>query len=167
MISLLPCQKNKKDAEIAFSWRNDPATVASSYVPVLKTWDAFWMEYDELYFDIPGLKPCFIVKNDEKVGFVRFEETFLKEKSTEKGIEIILNIAPFYRRQGIGSATLSLLKEKFKKMGIKTLLADIRFENIASKKLFEKNGFVFLSERKEFVSKIQKKCHILRYYCTL
>jgi len=167
MIALSLCRKIPEDAAVAFSWRNDPATIASSYLPLPKTWDSFWLEYEELYFDVPGLFPRFILKDGEKVGFIRFEKTSVSRSGEETDAEIIINIRPENRRQGIACLAVEKVKEEMRAAGVRALVADIRRENTPSVRLFEKCGFSFYAERSEFVSKIQKKCHILRYCCVL
>ena len=167
MITLSLCRKTPEDAAVAFAWRNDPETVASSYLPLPKTWDSFWLEYEELYFDVPGLFPRFILKNGEKVGFIRFEQIALSQTGEKTDVEIIINIRPENRRQGVARQAVETVKNQMRSLGVRALVADIRRENTASVRLFEKCGFSFYAERQEFVSKIQKKCHILRYCCVL
>lgn len=164
MISLQSCENTKEDALIAFQWRNDPDTIASSYYPVQKTWDSFWLEYSECYFEYPEFPPCFIMYKNQHAGFIRFE---IEEIEQKKVLEIMINIAPSFRRLGIGTRAVSLLKEKSKNKNLSGLMADIRCENEASVKLFKKQNFVFVSQRKEFIPKIQKNCHILRYFYAL
>lgn len=164
MISLRPCENTKEDALIAFQWRNDPETIASSYCPVPKTWDSFWLEYAECYFEHPEFPPCFVMYQNRHAGFIRFEMEELEQK---KVLEIMINIAPDFRRSGIGTRAVSLIKEKSRDKNLFGLIADIRLENEASVKLFEKQNFVFVSQRKEFIPKIQKNCHILRYFYAL
>lgn len=76
MITLYPCKNNKRDARIAFSWRNDPKTVAASYIALPKSWDSFWLEYSEGYFEDGRFAPVFIVESGEPAGFIRFEKRF-------------------------------------------------------------------------------------------
>ena len=167
MIALSVCHKTREDAALAFSWRNDPETIASSYLPLPKTWDSFWLEYEELYFDVPGLFPRFILKDGEKVGFVRFEKISVSQTGPKTDAEIIINIRPESRRRGVAFEAVEKVKEEMRSLGIRALVADIRRENDPSVRLFEKSGFSFYGEREEFISKIQKKCHILRYCCVL
>ena len=73
MITLYPCQNTPEDAELAFSWRNDPETVAAAYYPRPKSRDSFLMEFRECYFRMPEFSPVFILKDGLPAGFIRFE----------------------------------------------------------------------------------------------
>ena len=167
MITLSVCHKTREDAAVAFAWRNDPVTIASSYLPLPKTWDSFWLEYEELYFDVPGLFPRFILKDGEKVGFIRFEPISVTQAEQKTDAEIIINVRPESRRQGVACQAVGQVKEEMRASGVRALVADIRRENVPSVRLFEKSGFSLCGEREEYISKIQKKCHILRYCCVL
>lgn len=167
MITLFPCRKDKKDARLAFIWRNDPKTVASSYIRQKKTWDAFWMEYRECYFSEPALSPVFIMDGNIPSGFIRFEKKELPEYPGETAAEVMINIAPECRGQGIGTQALFLLRDYMKEKGISLLLADIRKTNRVSQIVFEKTGFSFFSERIEYIAKTQENCCIVCYLCLL
>lgn len=167
MISLRACQNTKKDALTAFRWRNDAETVAASYCPEPRSWDAFFMEYTECYFCCELLTPVFVLFQKQPAGFIRFEPVSLEEFPEKRVAEIMINIAPGFRHRGVGTRAVELIKKIMKERAIDGLTADIRKENKVSQRLFEKTNFVFLSERTETVPKIQKNCHILRYYCAL
>lgn len=167
MISLRPCENTERDAWQAFEWRNDPDTVASAYYPEPKTWDSFYMEYAECYFDDPDFPPQFIIFNRHYAGFVRYEAAQLSEYPEKRIVEIMINVAPEFRGQGIGSGTLTLIKREAAQKNVFGLTADIRKGNAASIRLFEKQGFSFLGERAEYLQRLQKNCHILRYFYAL
>ena len=167
MISLVPCKKNKAHARIAFSWRNDAKTIASSYIALPKSWASFWMEYNEGYFEFPLFHPVFIADGTELSGFVRFEKAQLQEYPNETVIEVMINIAPHKRGEGIGTQALILLQEYMRQKKVFALLADIRANNKASIKAFENAGFSFLKERIDYIEKTIENCHIECYFCKL
>ena len=160
MVALFPCRNDETEARRAFSWRNDPETVASSYLPRPKTWDSFWLEYSECYFRDSRCGPVFIADGNRDVGFIRFEPVSLPEG---EAFEIMINVAPEYRRRGIGTAALDVVKKAPAFRGAFALVADIRRENTASIRLFEKSGFLFFGERNEYIEKINENCRILCY----
>ena len=163
MITLHPCRNDKKDARIAFSWRNDPKTIASSYIALPKSWDSFWLEYSEGYFENPPFDPVFVIESDEPVGFIRFEPVSLPQYPDQTAVEIMINIAPERRGEGIGTEALILLRQYMKDKNVSVLKADIRKGNRASVNAFEKAGFVFFDERTEYIPKTKEKCCILCY----
>lgn len=163
MIILYPCQNTPEDAELAFSWRNDPETVAAAYYPRPKSRDSFLMEFRECYFRMPEFSPVFILKDGLPAGFIRFEASEQPDMPSKTVMEIMINVAPAYRRTGTGTAALEALKPYMKTKGADALIADIRKENAASRRLFEKAGFALLHEREEIIEKINEKCRILCY----
>lgn len=167
MISLFPCQNTENDARQAFEWRNDPETIAASYYPRPKSWDSFWLEYAEYYFRTPEIHPYFILKQGLPVGFIRFEPSPLPDYRGKTGLEIMVNIAPMHRRQGVASYAIPAIKKEMKVKNVFALIADIRKKNTPSIRLFKKCGFEFLSERNEYIEKINENCSILCYRCIL
>lgn len=167
MITLYPCKNNKHDARIAFSWRNDPKTVAASYIALPKSWDSFWLEYSEGYFEDGRFAPVFIVESGEPAGFIRFEKALLPDYPDQTIIEVMINVAPSRRGEGIGTEALLAVCRHMKEKGVFALLADIRKTNKASRTAFEKAGFVLSGERNEYIAKTKENCCILCYLCKL
>ena len=167
MLTLIDCKNDESDARVAFSWRNDPETVAAAYVALPKDWDSFFMEYTECYFADAGLSPVFIFDGAKPAGFVRFEKVHLSEPDGETAVEIMINVAPDCRGAGVGTAAVAALKDRFGKAGVRFLLADVRAENAKSRALFERAGFRPAGERTEYVAKTREKCHIVCYLCKL
>lgn len=167
MVTLQPCQNKKEDARIAFAWRNDPATVASSYITIPKSWNSFWLEYNAGYFENPPFDPVFVIESSEPVGFIRFEPASLPEFSDQTVIEVMINIAPHRRGEGIGTEALIALQDYMRKKNVTALIADIRKGNLASLNAFEKAGFAFFSQRTEYIAKTKENCCILCYLCRL
>lgn len=167
MITLYPCRNSKEDARIAFAWRNDARTIASSYIALPKSWDSFWLEYNAAYFENPPFDPVFITEGIEPVGFIRFEPASLPQYPEKKIIEVMINVAPERRGEGIGTEALILLRKYMKDKDVFALTADIRKGNKASVNAFEKAGFSFFGERTEYIPKTKENCCILCYLCPL
>ena len=94
---------------------------------------------------------------------MRFEVIEPPDLIGKNVVELMINIAPQWRKKGVGSAALSALKPLMKSKNVHVLIADVRKENIASRRLFEKNGFALSGEREEIIEKINEKCQILCY----
>ncbi len=167
MVTLFACRNNKEDARIAFSWRNDPKTIASSYIALPKSWDSFWLEYNAGYFENPPFDPVFILESGEPVGFIRFEPSRLQQYPDQTVVEVMINIAPDRRGEGIGTEALTVLRDYMKSKNVFALTAEIRKSNRASLTAFENAGFSFLSERTEYIAKTKENCCILCYLCKL
>ena len=167
MITLKPCQNNEKDARTAFAWRNDVRTIASSYIALPKSWDSFWLEYNAGYFEHPPFDPVFVMEENEPVGFIRFEPASLQEYPDQKIVEVMINIAPYRRGEGIGTEALIALQNDMKRKNVFALMADIRKNNRASLTAFENAGFSFFNERTEYIAKTKENCCILCYLCKL
>lgn len=65
---------------------------------------------------------------------------------SNKDISIAPEIKYEYRNKGYATKSLNLLYKIFRKMGYKTIRADIRAGNISSLKLHKKLGFVFIKK---------------------
>lgn len=167
MITLIPCRNNKEDARIAFAWRNDIQTIASSYIAKPKSWDSFWLEYNAGYFENPPFDPVFIIEGNEPVGFIRFEPASLQQYPDQTVIEVMINIDPHRRGEGIGTEALIALQRYMKEKKVFALTADIRKSNLASRIAFEGAGFYFFNERTEYIAKTKENCCILCYLCKL
>ena len=64
----------------------------------------------------------------------------------------ISNVAvdPAYRRQGIGAALVSEMLERAKKMGMESVLLEVRESNTSAKALYEMHGFAPYGIRKNY-----------------
>ncbi len=159
MITLEQCENTKHDAKIAFQWRNDARTIESSEVRQPKSWDSFWLEYSECYFD--ALPPVFVKDGDCFAGFVRFDA------AGAGTLEIVINIAPEFRGMGIGTEALGLVKGYARNGGFSKLIADIRETNRASIAAFRKAGYAVEGTRTQIIQKTKEKCSIVRVFCLL
>ena len=123
------------DAELLFSWRNDPATRSASH------------HSEELVFDehVRWLKSTLendkrklyvAVFNDEPVGSVRADQE-------EAGYELSWTVAPSARGKGFGSVMVRMLAELLRS----PVRAEIKEGNMASVKIAEFAGMRFQMKR--------------------
>lgn len=142
MISLRPA--TMEDAPILLSWRNDPTTYMNFLVqkPVPPKRHDFWMQVN-VRFGYPQRKVLMAEDEGELVGVI----DFIARDPEMKTYEISITVAPHKRNKGYGAKILAL---GCINMRARTLIAEIRKENGASRKIFQKCGFTFVKGDKEF-----------------
>lgn len=94
-----------------------------------------------------------LINKNKVVGVIR-----IRHQEVEYAGHIGYDISPDYRNKGYGSEILKLALEKTKKIGIKEVVLTCTIDNIASKKIIEKNkgillGTVFDEEEDEYLHK--------------
>ena len=141
------------DSDLLFSWRNDPVTCANSRstAAVPREDHDRWMQFNVL---MGQPEHAVIIADSELggIGVVRFDAA----KNDLMAYEVSLTIAPEARGQGIGLVILDNACSHFSEFA---LTAEVRHDNIASRKVFERCGFDeigrsggFLQYRKEPVT---------------
>ena len=131
-------EANINDAQLLFSWANDPVTRQSSFNSDPIEWKSHlsWMEnsiknvnrilYIVLFEEIP-------------VGTVRFDQN----DTTVIGV----TVAPEFRGKGMGAKIIKIACEAYlKKVNTRKIVAYIKNENLASVKAFQKAGFSLTGE---------------------
>jgi predicted acetyltransferase len=86
-----------------------------------------------------------LIDKDKFIGTIRIN-TDLSEKFTASG-NIGYVIRPSEYGKGYGTKILQLGIEKAKELGMKEVLISCREDNIASRKIIEKNGGIFLESK--------------------
>jgi len=133
------------DANDLLAWRNDPETCANSRQtsPIPRKRHGVWMSVN-VQFGFPTRVVLIAETGDSiPVGVIDFQARDKEMKIFEIGI----TIAPGVRGHGYGHTALALA---CKKMKDKTLKAEIRSENRASRRIFRKCGFLLMSEADGF-----------------
>ena len=129
-----------------------------------KVWEEFWPEFRDSYFTRPRLPPLFVLAEREPVAFLRYRA--ISHPSDERActVDVSLNVAPGARGRGIGRAALRLgtgfLRDH---AGIDRVLAEVRVENRASRRLFDAAGFRSLGEVWAHVVETGERCRIVRF----
>lgn len=133
MIKIRPAHSG--DSDKLFAWRNDPVTQANSHstAPVPQDAHARWMMMNVLQ-GYPA--HCVLIAEADfgQVGVVRFDS----RKSDGMHYEVGITIAPEHRGKGLASSVLS---EACDYMSEFTIHAEVKKENLPSRKLFERCGF--------------------------
>lgn len=128
-------EANLQDMDLIYEWANDPVVRINSFNSEPIPYETHVKWYSRIISDESILQ--FILMNDDTpVGQIR-----LNINSDEA--EIGYSIASAYRGKGYGHKVLQLVAEKMKAdyPDIRYLVAKVKPENIASKRLFEHEGY--------------------------
>ena len=133
---------NEKDSSTILKWRNDPLTreMFLNSEPVDEDSHFEWFTST-----INDLKQCLLVcenNNNEAIAVIRFD-------ANETEAEVSINLSPQHRNQGLAVPCLTEAIEFFKSHypSIRSIIAEIKFQNKASKKTFIRAGFELAEQR--------------------
>ena len=107
--------------------------------------------------DLPPGKVAYstfwLIDKEEVVGVVR-----VRHEEVKYGGHIGYDISPEHRKKGYGNQILKLALDKAKEIGIEEVIITCNINNIASRKIIEKNngkllGTIFDEEDKEYLYK--------------
>lgn len=131
-------ENTDKDCCLVFNLSNDPVVRANSFSTEKIEYTGHFQWYENAVID-HNLLFFLVFEGADFVGQIRFKRGF--EYAAE--CVISLSIAEQFRRKGIALAFLKLGMAELKKNwgGIKSIAAEVKAENTASKKLFESAGF--------------------------
>ena len=135
------CSAQEDCGRLIMDWRNDPETLKASFHRKPKVWEAFWPEFTGSYFEDPALPPLFVLADGERAGFLKFETMAHPRdlRGTVIGLSIVM--APSFRGRGLGTKALQAALFYLQQRGVDSAVAEIRRENTASVRIFEKAGF--------------------------
>lgn len=85
-------------------------------------------------------------KEDKPVGYISVNSVI------DEGEVLKIVVAKEYRKLGIGNALVMDILARLKNKGVETIFLEVRSNNIPAKKLYEKNGFIKISERQKYYS---------------
>lgn len=159
-LEIVPC--NDAAARLVMEWRNDSDTLASSFDDRPKQWEQFRDEFRDEYFSDPTLPCLFALQGGKRVAFVRFRRL----PELVRGIaacDISINVAPAARGKGIASEAITAALHVARTAGIGIVVADIKPENAASVRMFEKTAFEYLTEVQHFIPHSGKEVTVKRF----
>lgn len=144
MIRLRPA--NGGDSERLFGWRNDPETQANSRstAPVPRDAHARWMMMNVMQGYPAHLVMIAEAEQLGSVGVVRFDS----HKQDGMHYDVGITIAPEYRGEGLATPVLT---EACEYMSEFTLHAEVKMDNVASRRLFERCGFEEVSRSSDYL----------------
>ena len=167
MIRFECVRKEESDARLILQWRNDPETLRMSYHRAPKSWESFYPEFCDDYFCFPDLPPLFASLDGERVAFLRLRPVQHPQGYQRRCCEVSINVAPSQRGKGVGTQVLKALQPWVLQQGYEDLYAEIKVENAASQKAFEKADFKRLDEAFHEIFDTGEKAPIYRYLATL
>ena len=134
-----------RDADTLFAWRNDPLTLACARSTAIVPRDDHdrWMKFNVVF----GYPEHIVLIADSEfgsVGVVRFDAV----KGDLLSYEASITVSPKHRGNGVARG---ILHTACGYMSEYTIRADIRKDNIASRKTFERCGFREVGDDGEFV----------------
>lgn len=150
--------KTKEHAKIVASWRSDEHARKMSLHQKLMSEEEFYSHFARSYFQLKELPPLFARVDGKRQAFVGFD--FVQD-APEKIARISIVVAPDARGRGVGSRFLHEVICFSRQQGYDKLLAEIRHENTASIRAFEKAGFLF---EKDFSKEVEGKKAALKLY---
>ena len=135
-----------KDADMILNWRNDPMSLANSFSSekIDKANHKIW--FRQILKNANSLiligKFC---QTNEPIGMVRFETI----DDTFALVSIVVDAQ--WRGRGLSSKLLSMAVRKYLDQLVRVLIAEVKPENVASQRCFQKSGFVlYQREDKKF-----------------
>ena len=85
-------------------------------------------------------------KDSNAVGYVSVSSVI------DEGEILKIVVAREYRKLGVGDTLIKEVLSRLKINGIETIFLEVRSNNIPAKRLYEKNGFIKISERQKYYS---------------
>ena len=119
----------ESDKKLIFNWINDSVSRENSINQREITWKEHCLWFDKKMKCLRS--EMYIFSLNEPVGMIRLDEE-------ENRFKISYNVSPSYRGNGYGDRIISWVTNQRK---YKTLLADVKENNIASHKIFLNNDF--------------------------
>lgn len=90
-----------------------------------------------------------IAKVDEKiVGFIIGMIYF--DRNSSVGHILTIDVLPTYRRRGIGQMLIQEMEKIFKNKGVRTCRLEVREDNIAALRLYQKLGYEAVAKLKNY-----------------
>lgn len=125
----------QSDVDLLYEWANDPIVRQNSFQTEEIPYDVHREWFDRM-MENRNIVQYILMNGEEPVGQIRL----MIDGDTA---EIGYSISALHRRKGYGRRILQLILEKVKRKypEIKKLIAKVKPTNIASKKLFESEGY--------------------------
>ena len=135
------------DSNMLFIWRNEPSTRAvSRHTEEISREDHdAWMR-THVDRGFPWHQVLIAKSEQRNYGVVRFDADTKDTKNM--AFEVSITVSPFNRGLGFGQQILTKACKKFSGF---PLLAEIKDDNIASRKLFERCGFKEIGSDQDFI----------------
>ena len=117
---------------------------------------------DIVFFNSDRYKTFLICDDDEVCGYVLITQ-HKKREAYDVTAEVTIYLKPDCAGKGLGSMALNHIEEYAKTQNLHVLVSNICFENKASIKLFERNGYWKCGHFKEIGHKFGQRLDMLAY----
>ncbi len=141
-ISIRYC--NSDDLKDIWKWRNSELAIKNSLSQNLVKWKEHEEWFEKISVDKNHMLLIATNDNNEKLGLVRFS---LSKKYFS---EISINLNPKWIGKKVSKIILSQAINFYRRYNVAILIANIKFDNLASIKCFEACDFVYYSKKKNF-----------------
>lgn len=143
-IKLTQRKADIKDCQLLYCWKNNPAVRRASFKQekIQLNNHIHWLASA---LNNPDIKIHIMEKDSSPVGMYRLN--FDGDTAT-----IDITVDQKFRGQGIGKIIIRKIILNAKKIGVKKLIAEVKENNLPSKKLFLTSGFIKVKEGVKFKS---------------
>lgn len=132
------------DAQRIWEIRNDPLARQNSGNQEIIPIESHLKWFHKKYFENQG-NYCYVLKNEKLIaGYCRFDHD-----GDRNSYLVSIALDPRYSGKGLGTRLLAMSLEKFRDNRHVTVLAEVKKNNVPSRKIFEKNGFEKYKEDEE------------------
>ncbi|MBY0471653.1 GNAT family N-acetyltransferase [bacterium] len=159
-LTIEPCLPTEEHALLILKWRNDPETLAMFFHHEPKTWERFWNEYKNEYFNFEKAPPIFVTENGKRLAFLRFKSIQHPYALHGNSCDISINVNPAERGRGVGTDALKLANQYLAKAGMDYVVAEVRKENTGSFRAFKNSGYQVLDQRQKLIPDTGEVCDI-------
>ena len=167
-ISFEHCHPIMEHARQVMEWRNDPTSLSMFYHNEPKQWETFWPEFRDTYFqDSDYPPPVFALVAGHRVGFLRFQRVDHLPDIKGRTVDISINIAPEERGKRLGTRILQATLGHLAAQHIDSVYAEVREENIASKKAFNAAHFTVIGAKLKHIADTGETCNIVQFIAKL
>ncbi len=157
-------QPTMEDAETIMEWRNDPTTLRMFYHSTPKKMPEFYDEYIKAYFSEPQCPAVFAMEGDERIAFLRFCSYDAYAHADNSIVDISINVPPEKRHKGIGTRVLQAASEYLRKKEVAGVMAEIKEENVASIRAFERAGYAYIDTKRKAIEGVRDPITIVRLF---
>lgn len=159
-----PALPTAEDAEVLVTWRMDPQSQQMFYRA-----DFSQADYERTYFEPDTPPPVWIRdRENRRIAMLRFRRYSqfwppLPESFDEAcAFDISVILAPEARGKGLAHTCIQLASEHALRSGAGLLVAEIKPENVPSRRAFERAGYVLLDEVEKRIPELPDPFRVAR-----
>lgn len=153
------------DEQIALlhQWRNDPSVRRASFHTQTQSFEQYKRSFCLRYARNSSLPPLFALYRQERVAALLFEPFDDPQEPLSSSCSISIMVSEARRNQGLGKAALAQIMPWLADRSIESVFAEVRVDNPASARLFEKAGFFLRCTTEKEVEGVSVAYHLYQY----